>query len=136
MTTAAHPLGDPTYVNFTTFRRSGEAVTSPVWFAWDGEGYVFTTNGTAGKVKRLRHTSRVEITRSDVRGRVKPGTPTYRGTAEIISDDAARAVHERVLAKKYGIQWKFVGLGDVARKLTRQTVDVVVIRTVLDPVGD
>jgi len=136
MTTAAHPLGDPTYVNFTTFRRNGEAVTSPVWFAWDGRAYVFTTNGTSGKVKRLRHTSRVEITRSDVRGRAKPGTPTFSGAAEIITDATARAEHERVLAKKYGIQWKLMGLGDVARKLTRRTVDVVVIRTVLEPAAD
>ena len=42
------------YLNLATFRRSGAAVETPVWFAAHaGRLYVFT-EADAGKVKRLR----------------------------------------------------------------------------------
>ena len=49
------------YLSLATFRRDGGAVPTPVWFAEvDGLLYVFTA-GDAGKVKRLRHSSRARV---------------------------------------------------------------------------
>lgn len=128
----AHELGSPRYVRFTTFRRSGEPVHTPVWFAADGDTYVFTTQESSGKVKRLRHTPRVEVAESAMSGKVGDGTPVFEGTAEIIpSSDPAAIAAERVLAKQYGIQWKLVGLGDVFRKLIGKPQPSVIIRTTL-----
>src|SRR5215210_6903940 len=43
------------YVNLTTFRKSGEAVDTTVWFALvDGRVYV-QTGRDSGKVKRIRN---------------------------------------------------------------------------------
>ena len=60
----SHPftaLANAQYINLTTFRKSGVAVATPVWFAEHaGTLYVETTAST-GKVKRIRHTSRATI---------------------------------------------------------------------------
>jgi len=131
----AHPLGDPRYVRFTTFRRNGEPVHTPVWFAAHGDRYVFETGAAAGKLKRLRHTDRVEVTRSDVRGRTRPGTPIYTGRASVLPPDEERAA-VATLAKKYGWQWRLIRLGDVARRLVgRDTTSPIVVTELGEQVG-
>ncbi len=45
------------YVSLTTFRKTGEAVVTPVWFA-ESKGTIYAGTGvSAGKIKRIRHTS-------------------------------------------------------------------------------
>ena len=128
----AHELGTPRYVRFTTFRRSGEAVHTPVWFAADGDAFVFNTGETSGKVKRLRHTPRVEVAASDMRGKVADGAPVFEGTAEVLdADDPAAVLAVQVLAKRYGMQWKLIELADSARKLVGRPQPSVIIRTTL-----
>ncbi len=109
-------LGTPRYVRFTNFKRSGAAVSTPVWFAPFGDGWVFSSAPDAGKVKRLRNNPAVEITASDVRGRVKPGTPVFGGTARIV-DAGAAADAERALAKRYGWQWSLLRASEKLRGL-------------------
>lgn len=132
----AHPLGDPKYVRFTTFRRTGVPVHTAVWFAAAPDGsYVFESRADSGKVKRLRHTSKVEVGLSDVRGRVHDDEPRYTGVAEIVDDADGIAAAHRVLARKYGLQWRMVTLADTARRLIHRPVEAVIIRTRLgDPV--
>ncbi|HEV3375406.1 MAG TPA: PPOX class F420-dependent oxidoreductase [Candidatus Acidoferrum sp.] len=57
------------YLNLETFRKNGEGVKTPVWFAADSSVnldsseaklYVYTT-GVSGKVKRIRNNSRVRV---------------------------------------------------------------------------
>lgn len=127
-----HELGTPRYVRFTTFRRSGEAVPTPVWFAADGDSFVFNTAESAGKVKRLRHTPRVEVAASDMRGKVADGAPVFEGTSEVLAaDDPAAIAAVKVLAKRYGMQWKLIELADSARKLIGRPQTSVIIRTTL-----
>ena len=58
------------YFNLATFRKNGNAVETPVWFAPDdGVFYVFSA-GDAGKVKRLRNSAQARIAECDGRGRV------------------------------------------------------------------
>lgn len=58
MRDATRSLGRERYVSLATFRRDGRAVPTPVWVAEHaGRLYVFT-EGTAGKVKRLRNDPR------------------------------------------------------------------------------
>jgi PPOX class probable F420-dependent enzyme len=65
------PLPHSTYVSLSTFRRTGVAVATPVWAAPDANSLVVWTRADSGKVKRLRHTSRVTVAPCDVRGRVQ-----------------------------------------------------------------
>lgn len=49
------------YVNFSTFRKSGKEVKTPVWFALsEGAAYVFS-EGKAGKVKRIRNSPKSRL---------------------------------------------------------------------------
>jgi PPOX class probable F420-dependent enzyme len=79
-------LADEKYVRLTTFRRSGEAVPTPVWFvALDDGRFGFYTSSTSGKVKRLNHTPTVTVQASDSRGNPKAGAPEHAGSAEVVS---------------------------------------------------
>jgi PPOX class probable F420-dependent enzyme len=54
-------LSNEAYISLATFRRNGNAVQTPVWFAiLDGELFV-VTDGTTARVKRIRATRRVRV---------------------------------------------------------------------------
>ena len=91
-----------TYVSLTTFRRTGVAVATPVWAAPDDDSLVVWTRADSGKVKRLRHTSRVTVARCDVRGRVQE--PPVDGVAEFVPhDDWPQAL--AALRRAYGLRF-------------------------------
>ncbi|GAB3879463.1 PPOX class F420-dependent oxidoreductase [Terrabacter terrigena] len=89
------------YVQLTTFRRTGTAVSSPVWIAKDGAELVVITVDPAGKLKRLAHTPRVELRPCDLRGRVPEGAPTYAGTAVVDRTPEGVAAVKRAMGRKY-----------------------------------
>jgi hypothetical protein len=92
------------YINLATFRRSGVAVETPVWFAaQDGRLYVFSAS-EAGKVKRLRNDSRIRVAVCDVRGRVRGDWRD--GTAQRVDDPARIEVAYEALQRKYGWQMR------------------------------
>lgn len=123
-------LGSPRYIRFTNFRRSGDAVSTPVWFAPDGDAWVFSTAPDSGKVKRLRNDPRVEIAASDVRGRVRAGTPVFHGSARLV-DPSDESDAERAMAKRYGWQWSALRLSEKARGLVGINADPVYVRVEL-----
>ena len=47
-------LADERFVSLTTFRRTGEPVSTPVWIAANGTDLIVTTPKESGKVKRRR----------------------------------------------------------------------------------
>ncbi|WP_116452430.1 PPOX class F420-dependent oxidoreductase [Blastococcus litoris] len=105
------PLPRSEYVSLTTFRRTGAPVATPVWAAPDGDGLVVWTRADSGKVKRLRHTSRVTVAPCDVRGRTKG--PAVDGTAELLPA-TAHAEARAALRRAYGLRFT---LGDTASRL-------------------
>jgi PPOX class probable F420-dependent enzyme len=105
------PLDRHRYLSLATFRRDGAEVRTPVWFAaLDARLYVFSA-GDAGKVKRLRHSSRVRVAPCDARGGVRGDW--REATARLVTDrrlvDGARAA----LRAKYG--WQLRVLDALAR---------------------
>lgn len=123
-------IADARYISFTTFRRSGEAVATPVWVAPFPDGRMgFTTKVPSGKVKRLAHTPRVVLRPSDARGRVAEGTPAYDGTAVVVSDGPDYEAGVAALRRKYGIQFRLVHLGSMLRRRLRQGDNAVVVVT-------
>jgi PPOX class probable F420-dependent enzyme len=96
------------YLNLATFRRSGVAVETPVWFAAHaGRLYVFT-EGTAGKVKRLRANPSIRIAPCNVRGRTRGAW--LPGRARRVDDPATVAAAYRALRRKYGMQMRLLDL--------------------------
>ncbi len=91
------------YANLTTYRRSGEGVPTPVWFALvDGNAYVFT-GLESGKVKRIRNDPRVAFAPSDVRGRVKGASVEAEARIMRAEEEAAA---DRALREKYTWQYR------------------------------
>lgn len=89
------------YVNLTTYRRDGRAVTTPVWLVARGERFYVGTTSTTGKTKRIRANGRVRFVPCDGRGRREFGQ-AYAGTARIVDDAALRNDVRRMLVRKYG----------------------------------
>ena len=97
------------FINLTTFRKTGVAVSTPVWFAQDGNRLVMTTDASAGKVKRIRNNPRVELAPSDMRGKALGDAKAVQAQARILQGDEASTA-EKLLKKKYGLQWSLFGL--------------------------
>jgi hypothetical protein len=71
------------YMLLHSFKRSGEAVPTPLWFGFgDGKIY-FRTYADAIKLKRIRNNPKVLVGPCDVRG--KPKGPLVEGRARIVS---------------------------------------------------
>ncbi|MDN5769099.1 MAG: PPOX class F420-dependent oxidoreductase [Humibacillus sp.] len=119
-------LGDVPFIRLTTFRRSGEPVGTTVWVARDGESLVVFTPVGAGKLKRLRHTRRVEVAPSSRRGTVADHARTVEAVAEVDPSAATLAHVSSLLSKKYGFQYKLVML--VEKVFSRGSRDRDVIR--------
>ncbi len=87
------------YVNLTTFKKSGEAVTTPLWFALlDGRAYM-TTPPDSGKMKRLRKNPRVLLAPSSATGR--PRGESIEGIARPIEGEHVGERAEAALREKY-----------------------------------
>lgn len=96
-------MGAHRFVSLTTFRKTGVAVSTPVWIATDGEAMLVTTPTESGKVKRLRNNSRVEIRPCGRLGNVADDAPTVVGHAEIVADTDQRLTG--VIRRKYGLEY-------------------------------
>ncbi|MGC2528486.1 MAG: PPOX class F420-dependent oxidoreductase [Candidatus Acidiferrum sp.] len=121
---------DHKYLSLETFKKSGEGVRTPVWFAADpasdlgsDEARLFLyTIGNTGKVKRIRNNPRVKIAPCRIKG--EPLGEFVDANTEIITgEEAARAM--KLLNKKY-FPWKQL-LGFFALFSRRERV-VMVIR--------
>ena len=87
------------YCLVVTYRRTGEAVPTPVWFGvGDGTVY-FRSVATNGKVKRIRHTPQVRVAPCTSRGR--PLGPPFIGEARILAA-SQEAEAERCIRANYG----------------------------------
>src|SRR5579864_8882497 len=86
------------YISLSTFRKSGAAVATPVWFAeQDGKLYVMTRSDS-GKYKRIRNNPQVRIAPCTMRGKITG--PEFPATARILPpEDWPRA--RKLLASKY-----------------------------------
>jgi hypothetical protein len=114
-------LADASYINFATFRKSGQGVETPVWFAPDIETtanadtinfYIFSA-GEAGKVKRLRNSPRSRIAPCNYSGKILGDWTDTE--AFILSSEHDLSTAHQALIHKYG--WQMRGT-DFASKLS------------------
>ncbi len=118
------------YLNLETFKKSGDSVKTPVWFAAEPSAslessgaklYVYTI-GVSGKLKRIRNNPRVKVAPCNMRGDVRGEWADAR--AEIVT--GAEAEHGmRLLNEKY-LPWK--QLLDFFAKFRKRERTVFVIR--------
>ncbi len=105
-------LEDAKYFSLATFRRNGNAVTTPVWFATLGDTFYVFSAPDAGKVKRIRLTSRARIAACDMRGRLLGEWMDAK--ARLVFDAAEIEEAHAGLVRKYGLT---MVVGDFFAKL-------------------
>ncbi len=126
---ALSPFDGERYLSIETYRKGGEGVRTPVWFAIspDARGtgapkiYIYST-ASSGKAKRIRRSSVVKIAPCDMRGKVTGKWVDAR--AELVAgDEFDRGM--QLLNLKYR-PWKQL-LGLTARLFSRDPRVVIAI---------
>jgi len=109
------------YLSLESFRKSGEGIRTPVWFAEsDGLLYIYSL-ASAAKVRRVRNNPNVRIAPCDFRGGVTGSW--IDGIATILDEQAAARAHV-LLTKKYGLMKRIGDLFSRWRKRARVTMAI------------
>ncbi|MFN8597557.1 MAG: PPOX class F420-dependent oxidoreductase [Anaerolineae bacterium] len=95
------------FINLTTFRKNGQPVVTPVWFAHDGDRLVGISQPQTGKVKRIRRNPQVTVAPSTASG--KALGEAVNGVAHILPESEF-PVAESALKRKYGLQYQMFRL--------------------------
>jgi uncharacterized protein len=114
-------LAESRFVSLTTYRRSGAAVSTPVWVGRDGGSLVVLTPVGSGKVKRLRHDPRVEIRPCGRFGKVPDGAEPVAGTAELREDPADVERARSTIRRTYPLESRLVlGIERLVERVRRR----------------
>ncbi|MBE2317191.1 PPOX class F420-dependent oxidoreductase [Solirubrobacter sp. CPCC 204708] len=107
MQSSPRQLADEPFVSLTTFRRSGEGVSTPVWVIADpdGDGVVVMTPHDSGKVKRVRRDPRVTLRPCGRFGGVDDDAPVVEGTARVGVYDQRL---EQAFKDAYGAEYRVI----------------------------
>lgn len=92
------------HILLTTFRKTGEAVPTPVWYGREGEHLYAFSLEKAGKVKRLRNSQKAQVAACTGTGRVTG--PPMEASARILPREEER-VARRALRRKYPLAFRF-----------------------------
>ena len=90
-----------------TYRKTGAAVRTPVWFA-EEDGLLFVrSDSRTGKVKRIRNNSKVRVAPCTFGGTLKGDW--VDGEAQLLDQEQSEHVFN-LLKKKYGLSYRSVRL--------------------------
>lgn len=106
------------YLLLGTRRHQGTFVQTPVWFAPESDKLYVFTNARAGKVKRLRNYTDVEVAPCTVRGR--PLDHSYRTHARLLNNPSDIDKAHQALRRRYGWQMRLLDWGAALSGRARQ----------------
>lgn len=89
------------YCLLVTYRRSGEAVPTPVWFGLANGHLYVRSDANAAKVNRIRNDPRSRVAPCTARG--KPLGPPAEGRARVLDQQSERRLAEAALRTNYGL---------------------------------
>lgn len=116
------PFENQQYLNLETFRKNGQGVKTPVWFAREGEALYIWTQADSGKAKRARNVANVNIAPCKPDGALlgewHPAT--------VHRDDSPEAVNRvrSLFVKKYGLLFHAFALMGKLRKAQYTTLKI------------
>jgi len=124
-------VADEKFIAFTTYRKSGEAITTPVWVVPVSDGRIgFWTAMGSGKTKRLKNNPAVTVQPSSFNGTITPGSEPISGTAELVQSGPLFDEVQKAVRKKYGFQThltRFIAGTFVLRRKGLTYADTVVL---------
>lgn len=95
------------YISLATFRKSGVAVATPVWFGEEGDKLYVMTRSNMGKYKRIRNNPGVKVAPCTIRGKITG--PEFSATARILpSQDhkhARTTINRKYWAARIPLIW-------------------------------
>ncbi len=97
MATVPAEIHGQRYVSLVTFRKSGVAVYTPIWFAEDDNKLYSMTSGKSGKYKRIRNNPQVKIAPCTIRGKITG--PEFPATVRILRPEEFARVRQAINAK-------------------------------------
>jgi hypothetical protein len=92
------PLQGHKYIALATFRRNGQEVQTPVWFAEHAGKLYVMTRSDSGKYKRMRNNPHVRLAPCTARGKVTG--PWIDGQARVLGREE-EGIARQALARKY-----------------------------------
>jgi PPOX class probable F420-dependent enzyme len=117
-------------IALTTFRKTGQSVTTPVWFA-ERLGTIYVeTHADAGKLKRLRHTAHVTLAPCTYSGKVTGSV--IAGNARILTESQESTAASAALAKKYGLMRSLFHFVRNARRMLQRKAKAGVVYIAID----
>jgi len=126
-------LGREQCIALTTFRKTGQAVTTPVWFAISLGTIYVETHADAGKLKRLRHTARVTLAPCTYSGKVTGSVS--EGNARILTESEESTAASVALAKKYGVMRSLYHFVRNARRMLQRKAKAGVVYIAIEPIS-
>ena len=126
-------LGREQCIALTTFRKTGQAVTTPVWFAISLGTIYVETHADAGKLKRLRHTARVTLAPCTYSGKVTGSVS--EGNARILTESEESTAASVALAKKYGVMRSLYHFVRNARRMLQRKAKVDEVYIAIEPIS-
>ena len=97
MATVPTEIHGQRYISLATFRKTGVAVRTPIWFAEDDGKLYFMTSSKLGKYKRIRNNPQVKFAPCTIRGKITG--PEFSGTARILPPEEFAKVRQLINAK-------------------------------------
>ena len=88
-------------ISLTTFRKTGEEVVTPMWFAESIGTIYLETGANAGKLKRISHTTRVTLAPCTFSGKVTGSE--IEGEARMLTESQEIITAKAAMSKKYGL---------------------------------
>jgi uncharacterized protein len=96
------------YISLATFRKTGVAVYTPIWFAEEDGKLYFMTNEKLGKMKRIRNNPKVKFAPCTIRGKITG--PEFAGTARILppqeGEHARRLIRAKYWLARVPLLWR------------------------------
>ena len=96
------------YVSLKTFRKSGIAVPTPVWFGEEDDKLYVMTRSDMGKTKRIRNHPQVRVSPCTIRGTVTGAE--FAATARILPPEehtrARQTINSKYWMARMPLIWK------------------------------
>jgi uncharacterized protein len=97
MSTIPAEIHGQRYITLATYRKSGVAVYTPIWFVEDNNKLYFMTNSELGKCKRIRNNPQAKIAPCTIRGKITG--PEFAATVRILPPDQSSHIRPLIKAK-------------------------------------
>ncbi|MHA1202984.1 MAG: PPOX class F420-dependent oxidoreductase [Candidatus Heimdallarchaeaceae archaeon] len=101
-------LNNQKYISLTTYKKNGEGVSTPIWFARDNDDIYIMTDMKTWKAKRIKNNPKVTFVSCSFRGKVKQKFSDLRihGEAEFLKGKEHDKAEQQI-ANNYKLLYRF-----------------------------